>query len=534
MYTGSNEGSLNTWILKVGNCHPLGAAKELHWNKVMSISSLPPTNQDNGLSADCILTQGADNSLKVCLFDRPGGEARIEYQRSGHFLPPSKIAFWPGGSAGGQLVFSAGLDRQLRIFSIADDHYSRSFGQTCHPKAPKNKKSSMSLTNRVRSLLPPVVGLSLCDAKADAWDSMALIHEKHRQVGTWDFVRFKKGKHWLDPRKFQADGGKAFRINKNTTVCISPCGNFILVGYSNGDIVKFNAQSGEERGTYSASDGISAHRLPLVGVFANSLCSIVVSVASESSGIEAEVAFWDFIKGTLYGSLNLNSSVTLAKYHSDTDLLAVALTQGSVLIIDSHNRRIIRRLSGSQTHPIVDLKFSPDSKWLIVAHKPSIIRTWDLIDCKLIDSFSIKNAPITGLELSPCGEFLATIHSNIVGIVLWDNQSSYKHIDLNPLPVSVLDRMHSEQVISTDLDAEFDRVTSSISIGANLATLNLRVRRQVDLDMDDEEILEPLAKMPRTSEEDSSESLIIHNEQVYCSQSQHEKEVDMVAKPANY
>ncbi len=40
--------------------------------------------------------------------------------------------------------------------------------------------------------------------------------------------------------------------SKATVVCLSVCGNFVLVRYDSGHVHRFNVQSGIHRGTYSA------------------------------------------------------------------------------------------------------------------------------------------------------------------------------------------------------------------------------------------------------------------------------------------
>ncbi|VDP62607.1 unnamed protein product [Schistosoma curassoni] len=52
----------------------------------------------------------------------------------------------------------------------------------------------------------------------------------------------------------------------------------------------------------------------------------------------------------------------------------------------------------------------------------------------LIDCFRVE-IPITSIALSRANEFLCTTHSNCLGIYLWDNRATYKHLHLQPLPI---------------------------------------------------------------------------------------------------
>jgi len=63
----------------------------------------------------------------------------------------------------------------------------------------------------------------------------------------------------------------------------------------------------------------------------------------------------------------------------------------------------------------------------------SIIRVWDLPLGLMVDAFRVSS-PSVSLTFSPTGEFLATAHSDELGIYLWANVSLYSSINLRPLP----------------------------------------------------------------------------------------------------
>lgn len=111
---GSAAGQLTSWKLDnsdgdVGSCRVVNQTEEYHLARVTAMFCLP-----SGEAAGALVTTGADNCIKVSFFDRPDGGPRTGHVRSGHFLPPTQIAFWNGGSAGGNLIVSAGSDSQLR------------------------------------------------------------------------------------------------------------------------------------------------------------------------------------------------------------------------------------------------------------------------------------------------------------------------------------------------------------------------------------------------------------------------------------
>ncbi|KAF6770474.1 hypothetical protein AHF37_11360 [Paragonimus kellicotti] len=130
---GSSQGPLQLWNVK--------SQKQLYWFKgfgapVSCIAQAPAVDVCAVGLADgrvCLHNIKYDTTLLnflhdggavtavsfrngefVSYFDRPDGGPRTVYKRSGHFRPPNRVNFWPGGSAGGSLLLSAGQDSMLR------------------------------------------------------------------------------------------------------------------------------------------------------------------------------------------------------------------------------------------------------------------------------------------------------------------------------------------------------------------------------------------------------------------------------------
>lgn len=132
-------------------------------------------------------------------------------------------------------------------------------------------------------------------------------------------------------------------------------------------------------------------------------------------------------------------------------MLCVALENFDINILDLDTRTIVRRFSGHVAE-ITDACFSPDSRWLITASMDCTIKIWDIPTSYLIDHFKVskviyifffdeadriifqtKNACIS-LSMSPTGDFLATAHTDFLGIYLWANKSMYEHMSLRSIP----------------------------------------------------------------------------------------------------
>lgn len=107
-------------------------------------------------------------------------------------------------------------------------------------------------------------------------------------------------------------------------------------------------------------------------------------------------------------------------------MLAVALDDFSINIVDIDTRRVVRKFVG-HTAQITDATFSPDSRWLITSSMDCSIRTWDIPSGQLIDEFATDVACVS-LNMSPTGEVLATAHVDYLGVYLWVNRTLYNKV----------------------------------------------------------------------------------------------------------
>lgn len=129
--------------------------------------------------------------------------------------------------------------------------------------------------------------------------------------------------------------------------------------------------------------------------------------------------------------LKLEDSVQFIRSHHESSMLAVALEDFSVIIVDMETRNIVRKFQG-HTAQLTDATFSPDSRWLVTSSMDCTIRTWDVPAAQLVDQFQTETACIS-LNMSPTGEVLATAHVNSLGIFLWSNKTLYVKVTLKAL-----------------------------------------------------------------------------------------------------
>lgn len=334
----------------------------------------------------------------------------------------------------GTYILSAGLDSTLRAFSIYSERLNRSLG-TASFSRKQTKKKGVRRETALGHVLAPVTQFDYVTTREEDWDNIVAIHRDTRFVTTWSFERKRMGEHKLLPERFlSAGGGNKIdpMLVTATSVALSTCGHFALVGFSSGHIDRFNLQSGMHRGSYimpeSSSDG-TAHD----GVVRALACGQLNHVAI-SGGADRRLAFWRFSKGTQLGALSLNSPVALMRIHAEANLLAVGLDDFRVLVVDVETKRVVRRL-GPHGGRITDMTLDEECRRLYVGSMDSLVYIWDLMSGLLVDRFRVAS-PVVSLSISPSSEFLATAHVDDLGIYLWSNLSTYSTVALRPLDVA--------------------------------------------------------------------------------------------------
>lgn len=138
---------------------------------------------------------------------------------------------------------------------------------------------------------PPITSLSFEPARESRWDNLACCHENSPTVTTWSTRLKRLGSHRLCHNRFAAD---PYRQSVALSCCVSPCGNFVIIGYSSGHVDKFNIQSGLYRGSCqdelnSSIEHRRAHCAPVRGVVVDSL-----SVKCVSGCGDGWLKFWRF------------------------------------------------------------------------------------------------------------------------------------------------------------------------------------------------------------------------------------------------
>lgn len=179
---------------------------------------------------------------------------------------------------------------------------------------------------------------------------------------------------------------------------------------------------------------------------------------------------------TSIARMQLHDGIALMRCHRESAMVAVALVNFVILVVDLDTKVVIRKFEGHSAK-INDVTFSPDSRWLVSASMDGTIKIWDIPSSYMIDQFRVDK-PCVSLTMSPTGDFLATAHVNNLGIYLWANKMLFNQISLrsiNPkteapyvgLPSNVADQLDLESAVdelSMDVDDDEDQLGEEINL----------------------------------------------------------------------
>lgn len=509
-----NSGDITLWDLNNGG-RKSGTLRAAHAN--------PSANYGGGITKAeflpgqaVIVSSGLDNSLKTWVFDAVPFSPipRILHQREGHGAAVTRLEFLPSASDGSddtnKWLMSGSKDRSLWGWSLRRDGQSTELSQGAIQS--KAKKQGLLATGNRDSLedlkCPPITAMACSlnrdggigaipgkhpiwqgakgkkvDAEVSAmtgWESVVTAHENDKKARTWFWGRKRAGRWAFDT----GDGGNV------TSVAMSPCGTFAIVGSETGAVDMFNLQSGQHRQRFPARltpnqakqlqtdmekqglmedgdgkkkffRGQGRHSTAVVGLAVDNLNKTVVS-----AGSDGKVKFWDFSGGLLVHQIDwsLSCGIMSMRFHRGTDLIALACTDGCVRVVDIATHKLIRELwpsrpviSELKSVPISDYVFSSDGHW-IAAAMGELVLLWDLPTGHLVDAFKLT-APCTSLAFSPTGEYLATSASDSVGVDIWTNKTLFTHV-----PTRHIDATELSTILASDAQAP----TASGEGGQNL------------------------------------------------------------------
>lgn len=417
-----------------------------------------------------VVTNGGDNCLKEYVFDPSLSTTNTAIispprhlrSRGGHSAPPIKIEFPQEDKS--HFILSGSTDRSFWSFSLRKDAQSQEMSQR-PPKLSDKRQGGQVMS--MREKFPEMIAMASNQTHAGDWEDIVSAHKDETFARTWSSQNRRVGRHQFKT----VDGGLV------STVCVSHCGNFALVGSANGGIGSYNLQSGLLRKKYML------HQHTVTGICIDGMNQKMVS-----AGLDGLVGFYNFAKLTFLGKLDLESPITSMIYHKSSDLIACALDDLSIVVIDVVTQKIVRILYG-HSNRITGLDFSPDGRWIVSVALDGTLRTWDLPSGGCIDGIILPTVA-TSVKFSPIGDVLATTHVSGNGIFLWTNKAQFRpistrHIEEEEFATMLLPNTAGDggsTMIEGALDPERDGDNDDIKDGgldqldSSLVTLSLGPR----------------------------------------------------------
>jgi U3 small nucleolar RNA-associated protein 21 len=514
MAVGRSDGTVTVWDLTPDTNQGRSILTELnniHAGGVAMIQYLP--------REPLLLSIGTvSNSIVLHIFDNANHTGRILRQRRGHTSPPTVIRYLHAASGGltahydgtdaaaCQILSSGGMDRTLRIFSTVRSVLDKEYSQ-----GPALEKRARKLgIEKAELLLPPLISMACSEANRRDWGDLVTIHKDHSFAYVWSTKNGSQSGPILRQSKWNVSAMKdpPPRHTNATSVCMSACGHFALVGTQGGVVYKYNVQSGHARGTYPRNQDTEEdksrtkrNRAPgdinrtikaleknmklsnrvsnldrrdtdaeqlaklderrqaklqlashdgyaVTGLAVDSVNKTLISV-----GKDKKLVLWHFANHAPHkkSPFLLPAPATKLCHIRESDLAAIAMEDFSVVLFDCTSLSIVRRFGAQgmchHTAPVSDLGFSPDGRTLYSASFDSTLCVYDVPTNTCVDWLSFKS-PVTSLTVSPTGEFLATAHVGQLGLNVWSDRSFYQTVHLSGTPPSKPARMDEPVPIS--------------------------------------------------------------------------------------
>lgn len=389
--SAGSQGHIALWDLAAGRLHTM--MREAHAGAVAGAVFLG--------SQPVLLTTGGDNAARMWIFDGTDGAARLLRARGGHGAPVTRVR-WYG--ADGTTMITAGQDCALRSFNIMSDARTHELSQ-----GGKKRTGGGGGPGRLRPLRA-ITAMACEPLREHDWDNLVTCHHRSTDVRSWNVSAARLGQHTLAaPTKEAA-----------VSVALSACGNFAVVGYLSGSVVRFNVQSGKGRGEYSGGGGRPAH----VGA----VCGVAVDALNRqtlSAGRDGVVRSWAFKPGGgAAGEATLGSPALGLELHRESNLAAVLCEDFTVRVVDAETQRVVRSFVGHEGR-LTDCTWSPDARWLVTASMDGTLRTWDVPTGRTLSRIAVPQ-PAVSVAFSPASDFLATAHVGERGVFLWANRCMFE------------------------------------------------------------------------------------------------------------
>lgn len=473
--SGSSDGRIHVWHLGGGdgsgstsNRRLMFTMEEAHGATVTRVHFLH--------GEPLLLSSGADNSLKVWIFDAPDGSARLLKSREGPSGPLTSVRPYGGDTDGSMRdstegasceMLCTGQDGSLRLLNSVLPEHSREMSQ-------KTILKRLGM-QRKNERLPPIIDFDFSETRQRDWGNIVTCHRNHSSAYVWRHKHraiteiILKQPHWLtNEKKHHSD-----RSTHSTAVSVSSCGNYCVVGSRGGVIYMYNLQSGLPRGAFPAvaevsaikahsmkkrmatpgnvfhngfmptvapagkgslaaigappavvvpdADAVKGHVLEVTGLFMDAASGLLLSC-----GADGYFLFWDIASHALLHSIDLKVPQTRIFPFRDGGFVALLGQDRVVRVYDMASRKLSRRFDG-HSREVTDVAFTPDGRRLLTASLDGTVRVWDMPTGRCL-SWMKFDSPVSSLSVSLSGDQIAVVFTDRIGVYLYVDRSLYETV----------------------------------------------------------------------------------------------------------
>ncbi|CBZ53894.1 hypothetical protein NCLIV_036760 [Neospora caninum Liverpool] len=426
LVSGGRNGELVVWSLDGGRF--LGALDGAHEGPIRSLQFYA--------GQPILVSSGEDNSLIMWIFDQPTGLPRELKSRRGHIGPVDFMSFYDGIQEGSELLTTSALRGcgHVARTSLIRHQQNCVFSSKCF------RKKAIEWGFRSKRFPPAVTDIAFASSRHFDWPNVVSLHRGAHSALVWSFhektltpVALRVSRHASTPA---------------TAVAVSGCGNFVVVGYADGSLHRFNLQSGKHRGAFTGGLGrAEGSRALVAGGGLRSICAVAILqsstvIAASSHPSDVALSLYSLTTQAFERRLPLPTSrgpVASFTVSPNSSLLAVTTQDGAVFLVDILSQTVIRTIfkDGAPAAPGA-VAFSPDARWLAVAARPGAshgptLYIYDILSAAVIDWLRFKS-PVLALAFDPTGTFLLTSHEHAHGgVFVWANKHAFEPALTAPL-----------------------------------------------------------------------------------------------------
>ena len=394
LVTSCNNGIINIWDLNKKTIHYSISNDFSYVSNVMFLPEEPLM----------IATSNIDNSIKMYKFNNNTSIPQIFKFRNGHKSEPLHIRFY-GESANDECNQILSCDKfNLRNISLLSEEISKEFSS----KKFKNFSQKHEIKN-----------FSFNEFRERDWSNIALIFSEYEKPILYSYENSCISE--IQPKL----------KTKNsfcTCVYISICGNFAFCGFENGNIEKFNMQSGISRWVLENAHGIGNL---ITDIKSDGLNSMLISISKN----EKKIKFWEVLDHSLIKEFFLNSFPFQLEINMDNDLVCVSMENNNIFIYDKSQLTLVRKfdilknVKNNNEYQISDFGISRNANWLICATSgDKSLRIFDVISTNLIEWVMFEKIPLS-ISLSPNCLYLAMSFKDEKGVFLYINRTMFVDLE---------------------------------------------------------------------------------------------------------